>query len=637
MLAVQTDIHVANDDREIGANVSIGPEAADFGSAPFNSIYGAPIVVTQTTNYSNWGLGNNAGIQFETSAASNAIFNANQFDNPGQIDTNATITGDSHADTITADITSANYYGGWGFDGSHFQLQNWSSADKFVINLDAAPPGAYPELIGTSGNDVFNVGALFDANTFVEGGAGANTLKFAGNYASASLGQVNDIQAIDLAGGYSYDLSSGHDLVSAGTVTVNASSMGTGDTLEFDASGDSAGRYVFDCGAWSNSILLNNLADKVVCGTGVNYIYDYDGVMSAGTQIIGAGFTSLELFGDYSAGYTFGPNAFTNIAQLNLDGGNSYKLTTNDANVAAGTTLLVNASGLGTGDSLYFNGTHESNGHFTIDGGAGLNTLFGGALGDTFEFDGTGTFTAADRINGEGGNNTLALNGDYSAGLKFAAATIVNIQNIQLSAGDSYNLTLANANVAAGQTLIVSGTALTSTDTLVFNGSHVTNGNLAIYAGAGNDTLTGGGGNDLFVGGGGADTMHAGTGQDTFAYSAVADSTSTGHDTIVGFNALTDTFELEGPALPEAIDPAVTTGKLQTSAFDADLAQYVGANQLHAGDAVLFTPSTGNLSGHTFLVIDENGVAGYQAGQDLVIELTSATNLSHFGLANFEV
>jgi hypothetical protein len=54
-----------------------------------------------------------------------------------------------------------------------------------------------------------------------------------------------------------------------------------------------------------------------------------------------------------------------------------------------------------------------------------------------------------------------------------------------------------------------------------------------------------------------------------------------------------------------------------------------------APDAVLFTPTTGNLAGHAFLIVDENGVAGYQAGADVVIELTNATNLSHFSLSNF--
>jgi hypothetical protein len=79
----------------------------------------------------------------------------------------------------------------------------------------------------------------------------------------------------------------------------------------------------------------------------------------------------------------------------------------------------------------------------------------------------------------------------------------------------------------------------------------------------------------------------------------------------------------------------VSAGRLATATFDANLATAIGANQLHAGDAVLFNPSTGNLAGHAFLIVDENGVAGYQAGQDLVIDITGATNLAQFSTADF--
>jgi hypothetical protein len=43
---------------------------------------------------------------------------------------------------------------------------------------------------------------------------------------------------------------------------------------------------------------------------------------------------------------------------------------------------------------------------------------------------------------------------------------------------------------------------------------------------------------------------------------------------------------------------------------------------------VLFTPDGGNLAGHTFLVVDVNGAAGYQAGQDYVFQLDSGTHLA---------
>jgi len=59
------------------------------------------------------------------------------------------------------------------------------------------------------------------------------------------------------------------------------------------------------------------------------------------------------------------------------------------------------------------------------------------------------------------------------------------------------------------------------------------------------------------------------------------------------------------------------------------------STKLKAHHAILFTPNVGTLSGHQFLVIDMNGVAGYQAGSDLVIGLASAMNLSKLVLGTF--
>ena len=57
--------------------------------------------------------------------------------------------------------------------------------------------------------------------------------------------------------------------------------------------------------------------------------------------------------------------------------------------------------------------------------------------------------------------------------------------------------------------------------------------------------------------------------------------------------------------------------------FNSDLSHAADAAHLGKHHAVLFTPDSGDLSGTTFLVIDTNGVAGYQAGADLVIQLVS--------------
>jgi hypothetical protein len=101
---------------------------------------------------------------------------------------------------------------------------------------------------------------------------------------------------------------------------------------------------------------------------------------------------------------------------------------------------------------------------------------------------------------------------------------------------------------------------------------------------------------------------------------------------VIGFDATTDLFDLPGSINVTGIDTAISGGRLSVPRFDDQLQHFVGATQLGAHHAVLFTPDDGAFAGHTFLVVDANGVAGYQAGQDLAIDLQNATNLNiHIG------
>jgi hypothetical protein len=83
------------------------------------------------------------------------------------------------------------------------------------------------------------------------------------------------------------------------------------------------------------------------------------------------------------------------------------------------------------------------------------------------------------------------------------------------------------------------------------------------------------------------------------------------------------------------IDTTVTVGRLKSSKFDQDMASAVAASDLGARHAVLFTPDSGNLAGNTYLIVDQNGVAGYQAGADLVMRLDTPTNLGNLDTADF--
>lgn len=126
-----------------------------------------------------------------------------------------------------------------------------------------------------------------------------------------------------------------------------------------------------------------------------------------------------------------------------------------------------------------------------------------------------------------------------------------------------------------------------------------------------------------FEGGGGADTLIAGGGADVFVYGAGSDSTSGQYDRISGLDFTNDRIDV--PVSIGAIDASLTTGALSTATFDADLMLAVDGAHLATHDALLFTPDAGTLSGQTFLVLDLNGIAGYQGGADLVIHLAGET------------
>ena len=48
----------------------------------------------------------------------------------------------------------------------------------------------------------------------------------------------------------------------------------------------------------------------------------------------------------------------------------------------------------------------------------------------------------------------------------------------------------------------------------------------------------------------------------------------------------------------------------------------LASGQLGAGHAILVTVTGGTLAGDTLLIVDANGVAGYQAAGDYVIDVT---------------
>ncbi|HTQ12392.1 MAG TPA: bluetail domain-containing putative surface protein [Rhizomicrobium sp.] len=423
-------------------------------------------------------------------------------------------------------------------------------------------------------------------------------------------------------------------------------------TFEDSVASDSVEHLVKRIFAHDDVFNLSQGGTDVMLGGGGNDRFLMGSTLDSSDSLDGnGGFNTVVLDGDYSAGLTLGTNSLIQIDKLALTGAFSYDITTNDANVAAHHTLVVDARPGNSDTSVRFDGSAETDGKFnffagdtgSVDfiGGAGNDTFHGGGSGATLmggggndQFIFGGNFDGTSDIDGGSGFNLVSLDGNYSDGLTFGASSLQNIQELRLmhGNGNSYDLTLNAANTVAGQTFRLDASNLHNTDFVHFDGSAAA-GNLSLRGGNGDDLLVGGQGHTVFQGALGADTLVAGDKSNHFVYTSVTDSNGTRYDTIRGFDATRDGITVINPVT--GVDAAVTTGSLSDATFVTDLKHDIGAAQLGADHAVLFTADSGDEAGNTFLIIDQNGVAGYQFDGDIVIQLTGSSHLGLLSTADF--
>lgn len=334
-------------------------------------------------------------------------------------------------------------------------------------------------------------------------------------------------------------------------------------------------------------------------------------------------------------GNTLDLSGYSTAATVDLNPGtfSSCDGMTNNICIAFGTSIdgYVGSKGV---DSVTANGGADS-----IQTGNGNDSLYFGA-----------GLTAADSVNAGSGSDTVYLDGAYTT-LKFTATTMANVEKIVLATGHSYGLTTNDATVASGKLLTVDGTNLGTDNSLSFNGKSETDGRFTLLGGAGNDNLNGGVGNDTIsagagddtlngglgankiTGGAGADTITVASGNDTLIYATVSQSTHAAFDTISHFDfADNDHFDLN--VAVNGIDHKVGSGMVDTATFDANMTAAISAAHLLAHHAVLFTATTGTATG-TYLIVDANGTAGYQAGADYVFKLVSPSHASNLDVTDF--
>lgn len=236
---------------------------------------------------------------------------------------------------------------------------------------------------------------------------------------------------------------------------------------------------------------------------------------------------------------------------------------------------------------------------------ARTKTLLPGGLGDYPEL-------------GKGPDDTLELDGDYSAGFLLVAPTFVD--QIIARPGNDFNLTADDANVAAGATLTINAMPLKADNHMFFDGSAESDGRFIFFGSETGDVFLGGAGADRIMGRGGADILAGGPGRDIFVYTGAAESSGVDFDILGDFDPAADRIDLQGSV--SSFDAAIAGGTLSRASFDDDLGAAMGG--LGPSQAVWFAPDAGDLAGQVFLIVDANGVAGYQEGEDYVFAVAGA-------------
>jgi Ca2+-binding RTX toxin-like protein len=348
-----------------------------------------------------------------------------------------------------------------------------------------------------------------------------------------------------------------------------------------------------------------------------------------GTQINGgSGSDTLVFRGNIlRAQYQQTTAAFINIEKLSFEAGHAHLVELVDSNVTAGRTLVLSSETTGASDIVSVDAQLESDGHISLFGGASSDRIGGGQLGDVLR-GGAGS----DTLRGNGGNDTLR--GDDGNDVLNGGSGVDSFRGGAGSDSVSFKVTegttgAAIANLATGT---ITDDGFGNSETMISIeqlsgtsgfGDQLTGDSHAnmLYGNGGDDVLSGGGGKDWIEGDSGADTLTGGGGSDSFIYFSPGESTAATADTITDFTSGVDKIELLTSV--QAIDATVTAASLDDLDTAADAA-HLGLN-----DALL-----ANVGGTTYLVIDENGTAGYQA-DDIVIRMPGVTSIQLSDFAIF--
>jgi Ca2+-binding RTX toxin-like protein len=467
-------------------------------------------------------------------------------------------TGGTGNDTLVVDYSAStsaidgsiqiftNGQGGSIHDGEG-RWTSFSSIETFEITAgsgdDHIVTGSGNDYVdGGAGSDVLEGGAgndgLYDlagATTTMRGGDGDDYIFYRRWYdspwqsATIEAGDGNDKVAFAtfLAGaGATIDLGAGDDILYLDEKVGSQLFVTTGtgrDTLQISGlmDGQSASVFVTDFQTGAGG-------DSIDWATAFPFAFGAHGYQQ-GSNPFAQGYAQLVQVGNDTL-LQISRNADGNFQTiLTFQNTSASAFTADNLGWPPAATQAAGANPAGTSGDDWLTGSNAGTFFHLEQGGNDIVTA--GAGNDAFYFG--AALSAADRIDGGAGADQLALQGDYSAGLTLGAGQLKNIETLVVLPHDdlrfgggganpySYDLTLTDDAVAAGQQLKVNASTLKAGENFTFDGHAETNGSFFLYGGKGVDIFTGGSGADVFFfvedgryaptdhvdGGGGADAM----------------------------------------------------------------------------------------------------------------------------------
>jgi len=397
----------------------------------------------------------------------------------GQADT---ITGGNQADTIVSGTGADSLVAGNGNDS----ILSGDGNDTITLG------GTGSDIIDAGiGNDLIVAANFFTSADTLDGGAGSDVLNFTdstGTTQTDDLDWVTQVETIVLGDSLTSIIAVDTLVASGITLNLNASSLTGSNTLTWDGSAESNGRYSILGSGQDDTITGGNQADTIVSGTGADSVVAGNGsdsiVTGHGADTVTLGGTGSDSIftgndddlivadhfltvadtldgGDGTDTLTFSDSTgtsatndldhVTNIERITL-GDSLTSVTTLDTLVASGATLTIDAVGLSGTNTLTWNGAAENDGSFsvlgtsradsivggsgadTLVGGAGVDSLVGNAGNDVFVYnsalsDLTGT---GETISGGSGDDTLVVAGG-TLPIDFSNDVISSIELLELT------------------------------------------------------------------------------------------------------------------------------------------------------------------------------------------------------------